>query len=162
MSKKECALIKAYREDHAVLGRGFTSLSAALRGGRISLACEIARTLDVAAGPHIAFEEKDFYPRLAQRLGESELARLYGEHEAGLAVIERLLTLARNGGLDEASLAQLIARSEAMEQHIAECAELFQAMAALPADEQARLLDRLRRWREAQPSWRDLKAQSNR
>ena len=156
MTQKTSTLLQAFHDDHAVLGRGFGSLSAALRARQIGLACEIARTLDAAAGAHIAFEEQDFYPKLKDTLGEGELTRLYDEHRQGFAVIGRLLHLPAGESPDEGQMAEMIARSEKMEQHIAECGDLFQALAALPRDEQTRLLERLLEWRARQPRWQDL------
>jgi hypothetical protein len=43
-----------------------------------------------------------------------------------------------------------------MEQHIADCGELFQAMASLSAEAQAELLKRLYYWRAQTPSWQEV------
>ena len=60
----------AFQRDHAVLGRGLHELAAALRDGDILSAKRVAAELDRDAGPHIAFEEQCFYPRMRDLLSD--------------------------------------------------------------------------------------------
>lgn len=146
-------LIRAFREDHAVLGRGFYELSTALRGRDLEAARAAARRLNEEAGPHIAFEELHFYPQLEPLLGKDEVARLYAEHGLGLGVVRRLLAAKQTAKLSEADYAALIEDSEVMERHITECGELFAAMGRIPVAQQERLLRELEELRRQKPSW---------
>lgn len=149
-------LFRLFREDHAVLGRGFHRLSERLRTGDDAGARAAARELDRDAGAHIAFEEEDFYPRLVPELGEAEVERLYRDHAGARDLVQALL--ADEAPLDEARRRELLARSEAMETHIAECGELFQALARLDDAEQDRLERRLEDWRRRRPRWSERPA----
>ena len=51
-------LLAAFREDHAILGRGFNELSCCLRAADILGAARAAREIDEEAGPHIALRRK--------------------------------------------------------------------------------------------------------
>ena len=68
-------LLAAFREDHAVLGRGFNELSCCLRAGDILGAGKAARRIYEEAGPHICFEEEDFYPALVPLAGRADGAK---------------------------------------------------------------------------------------
>lgn len=146
-------LFTCFREDHNVLGSGFHRLSERLRTGDTEGACAIAQWLDGAAGPHIAFEEEAFYPRLASLFGQREADRMYDEHRQGLAVIRTLINRNTAEPLDKPSCERLLAQSEAMETHIADCAELFEAIGRIPPEEQDALHQNLLAWRRRQPTW---------
>lgn len=146
-------LFTCFREDHNVLGNGFHQLSERLRTGDTAGACAVAQRLDGAAGPHIAFEEEAFYPRLASLFGQQEADRMYGEHRQGLAVIRALINRDTAEPLDKPSCERLLAQSEAMEAHIADCGELFEAIGRIPPEEQEALHRSLLDWRRRQPTW---------
>ncbi len=158
MSKPELetGLLRAFQEDHARLGDGFFRLSERLRANDPDGARAVARELDELAGPHIGFEEEDFYPRLVPILGSADVDRLRAEHDLALDTIRMLLEDA--GAFDEAQRAELLRGSEQMESHIAECGELFQALAQMPLEEQADLRARLMEWRRRRPHWTELHA----
>jgi len=149
-------LFKDFRDDHIVLGRGFGKISECLRAGDLEGAKEAAGAVDRDAGAHIAFEERAFYPKLAAFLGEEDIARLYDEHKTGLAVIMALISMRPEERPDRQTILSLIAGSETMEQHIAECGELFHALERLSEDERVELLQHLRHWRAIEPSWHEL------
>ncbi len=152
MPPDENNLFKAFREDHALLGKGFHDLSQALRADDRQLAAQIARTLNEAAGAHIAFEEEHFYPALARLLGADEVQRMSDEHRGGLEVVRALAHLREDTPLDPQGL---LRHSEAMESHIAECGELFEAMGRIPPREQDDLYEALVEWRSKRPRWTD-------
>ncbi len=112
-----------------------------------------AAELDRAAGPHIAFEEQHFYPALVPLLGEDHVKRLVEEHADGFKVVRALGTPSMDEGLSDNQRRALLGASEAMETHIAECGDLFEAMGRIPQAEQASLLDDLLRLRAEHPSW---------
>ncbi|MDH3602316.1 MAG: hypothetical protein OEU26_22105, partial [Candidatus Tectomicrobia bacterium] len=63
--------------------------------------------------------------------------------------------------LDRGTCDRLLEQSEAMETHIAECAELFEAMGRIPVEERRLLHQKLLAWRQRQPTWTDFAAECN-
>ncbi|MDF9391512.1 MULTISPECIES: hemerythrin domain-containing protein [Methylococcus] len=157
-SPPEHNLFEAFREDHTVLGRGFHELSQCLRGNDAAGARKAAERIDTAAGAHIAFEEKHFYPTLARMLGAPEVRRLYAEHGKGLAAVRALLERDPRALLPENERRRLLELSQSMETHIAECGEMFQALGRLSDAERAALYRQLTIWREKHPRWTALPA----
>ena len=156
MGRTRDELLRAFREDHAVLGRGFHRISAALRAGSGAEACVAAAEVDRDAGAHIAFEERHFYPALMRLLGKGRVEGLLKEHAEGLAVVRTLGSLSTAAALPEQRRRELLRASEAMETHIAECGELFEAIGRIPEAEQVALLDELLNLRAERPAWTDL------
>ena len=161
MQQSKDNLFTCFQEDHKVLGSGFHQLSAHLRTGDTPEACAIAQYLDEAAGAHIAFEETAFYPRLAPLFGQDEADRMRQEHQQGLAVIQALIKQPPAEPLDRGTCERLLEQSEAMEAHIADCGELFEAMGRIPAEEQRVLHQQLLACRQRQPKWTDFAAERN-
>lgn len=160
MAEENADLFSAFAEDHAFLGKGFHELSQSLRADDPDATRSLAARLDLEAGAHIAFEEENFYPTLAGLLGEAEVQRMYQDHRIGLEVVERLCDSAPGSELSEELRAELLRNSEAMERHIAECGDLFEAMGRLASSEQEALHTELMEWRLKQPSWRRYAAKS--
>lgn len=144
-------LVDAFQEDHARMGRGLHRLGEQLRVGDERGARAAAQELDAIAGPHIAFEEAEFYPRLIPVLGAAEVDRLHAEHEEGLRLVRRLLE--SEGALEPREMSELLHQCEAMEVHIAECGALFGAIGDLSAAEQESLHRSLHAWRNRAPRW---------
>lgn len=119
----------------------------------------MARHLDQVAGAHIAFEETAFYPRLVPFFGRDEAERMRAEHQQGLAVLQALVNCHDVEPIAPHTCAELLKQSEAMEAHIADCAELFGAMGRIPAAEQDILHQKLLAWRQRQPTWTDFAAE---
>ena len=145
-------LFEAFREDHALLGKGFYELSTCLRAKDVRCARQAAERLNEEAGAHIAFEEETFYPTLARRQSY-DAERLYEEHSEGLTVVRAVLDMDESEEMTDAKQRALLADSESMEEHIAECGELFEAMRTMPDDELRHLYDALVAWREKKPTW---------
>ena len=150
-------LFEAFHDDHAVLGKAFHAISTQLRGGDVTAARGIAERLDRDAGPHIAFEEEAFYPALRKLFGDEDVDRFYHEHDEGLVVLQALLQPDKRE-MSSTACAELLRQSEAMEVHIAECGELFEAMGRMPLAEQAALFQELLAWREKAPRWTEFAA----
>ena len=140
-------LLEAFEQDHVMLGRGFNQLSCCLRAGDPAGACAAARQLCEEAGAHIGFEEEDFYPALVPLLGEETVRRMRQEHCCGFDVICTLLGRGPDLPLHPDLGERLLAQSEVMEEHIAECGELFAAVRDIPPAKQQALYDRLIEWR---------------
>lgn len=155
MQQQKNSLFEAFHADHAVLGRGFHELSQSLRGNDLSAAQRVAQRIDADAGAHIAFEEEHFYKALLPLLGAAEVEKMYREHEHGLEVMQAVM---RADSLDEQQAAELLNKSQAMEEHIAECGDLFAAMGRIPAEQQAELHRHLLKWRDSNPHWTDYAA----
>lgn len=144
-------LLAAFQEDHAILGRGFNELSCCLRIGDMTGARVAARRLSEEAGPHICFEEEDFYPALVPLLSEETVRKMRQEHCCGLDAVRTLLNRSPDLSLPRDLSERLLAQSEVMESHIAECGELFTALRQIPSTEQRVLYDKLMEWRREQP-----------
>lgn len=153
MQQSKDNLFICFREDHKILGSGFHQLSAYLRTGETAKACAVAQHLDEVAGAHIAFEETEFYPRLTPFFGQDETDRMRDEHQQGLSVIQALINRPAAEPLDRSTCNRLLEQSETMEAHIADCAELFEVMGRIPAEEQRTLHQKLLSWRQRQPKW---------
>ncbi|MGA8990530.1 MAG: hemerythrin domain-containing protein [Rhodoplanes sp.] len=140
-------LLEAFRHDHVMLGRGFNELSYCLRAGDAVGAYAAACKLHDLAGAHISFEEEEYYPALIPLFGEETVRRMRQEHCCGVDVISTLLGRGPDLPLHPDLTARLLAQSEVMEEHIAECGELFAALRQIPAVKQRALYDKLIEWR---------------
>lgn len=158
MMNASTALFEAFREDHAVLGRGFHDISALLRARDLEGARARAGRLDREAGAHMAFEEGHFYPALRPLIGDTRVDRLHAEHEKGLEVVRRLSESAAETPVTEAQCLELLRCSELMESHVAECGELFGTLGRIPPDDQAALYERLLVLRRQAPRWTEVAA----
>ena len=149
-------LFDAFRADHAVLGRGLYSLATHIRAGEEQASREAAAQLAKDAGPHIAFEEADFYPALSGFLSQDEIDEMYADHENGRMLIKDILVMKSGALADQHYRDQLLARIEAAEAHVSECGELFGVMGGLTGETQMQLLTKLEAWREQSPSWLEI------
>ena len=162
MTPQPSDLFEAFKQDHAILGRGLHELSAHLRGGDPTAAKSVAERVDREAGAHIAFEEEFFYPTLRRLLGDSEVDRLHTEHDMGLSVIKTLLKMPEDTTPSEDERRTLLKNAELMEAHVAECGELFGAMGRIPPEEQKALYLELLTLREMAPRWTTFAASPER
>ena len=153
MRKAENPLFKAFSDDHALLGKGFHQLGERLRAADAAGARALAARIDQEAGPHMAFEEADFYPALKAFLDAEEVAGMYQEHADGQSLLQELLTLDDAALQDRARQQNLLQATEAMQSHIADCGALFGAMGGLSVAQQDALLQRLLHWRNKAPRW---------
>lgn len=141
-------LLEAFQQDHVLLGRGFNEMSCCLRAGDPAGVYAAARRLYEEAGAHIGFEEQDFYPALVPLVGEEAVRRMYQEHCCGFDVIQTLLRRGPGLPLPHELGDRLLAQTEVMEDHIAECGELFAALRQIPEAEQQALYEKLIDWRQ--------------
>ena len=160
MNARPSDLFEAFREDHAVLGRGLHEISEHLRGGDLVAAKACGERVDREAGAHIAFEEQFFYPALRRLLGDAEADRLHQEHGQGLCVIKALAELPEGATLSEAERRTMLQSSELMEAHVAECGELFADTARIPPEAQKALYRQLLALRERARRWTEFAAQA--
>lgn len=160
MNARPSDLFEAFREDHAVLGRGLHEISEHLRGGDLVAAKACGERVDREAGAHIAFEEQFFYPALRRLLGDGKADQFYHEHSRGLSVIKALVELPAGTTLREAERRTMLQDAELMEAHVAECGELFGAMGRIPLEEQKALYRELLALREKAPRWTEFAAKT--
>ncbi len=153
-------LAEAFKEDHAVLGRGLYEVSEHLRAGNDRAAKSRGERVDREAGAHIAFEEQFFYPALRRLLADTEVDRLYQEHGQGLWVIKTLTELPEGAELTETERRALLQASESTETHVAECGELFGVIGRIPIEEQKALYRELLALRENAPRWTEFAART--
>lgn len=156
MTNIKTLLFDAFREDHAVLGRGLYELETALAGGDVALAKTLATDLDQSAGAHIAFEEADFYPALKAFLSSAEVEEMYADHSNGARLLSQIDAINAETPLSGADQERLLAAVREMEQHVSECGELFGALGGLNEQEMERLYQRLENWRVKSPRWSDI------
>ncbi|WP_417622493.1 hemerythrin domain-containing protein [Parasphingorhabdus sp.] len=146
-------LFDAFREDHAVLGRGLHELRSLVQTDDIMALKTAAQKLDQAVGAHIAFEEEDFYPALQAFLSRQEVEQMYAEHAHGAETLVQIAALDDTAKLDDVSRNQLLDRIDEMEKHVSECGELFGALGGLDEKQKSEILEKLIRWREVAPIW---------
>ena len=149
-------LFEAFKVDHALLGSGLHELAERLRDADTPGAKIVVEQLARAAGPHIAFEENNFYPALQPFLSASEIDNMREEHARTRRLLEQVLALSPTA-LQETHLQnKLLEAVEAGQTHVAECGELFGAMGGLSEEEQAQLLSQLEQWQARAPNWLEL------
>lgn len=156
MTTIKTQLFDAFREDHAVLGRGLHKLRTALADGDIAGAKAAACALDRSAGAHIAFEEEHFYPALAAFLSPEEVDTMYDEHQDGARLLDAIAALGEGASADEADTANLIAAVDRMASHVSECGQLFGALGGLPEEAMDDLYKHLIALRERAPEWSEV------
>lgn len=159
MTKIKDQLFEAFKEDHALLGRGFFELGQSLRAGDKTEIQALARRIDQSAGAHIGFEEEDFYPALAKVTDQDDITRFHHEHGEGFEVLQRILAWDEETELSQAVRGALLAKVLIFEDHIAECGEMFGLLGGMTPAEQARLFDRLQHWRALEPSWSQVETE---
>lgn len=160
MTEIKDRLFEEFREDHAVLGKGFYQLAERIRAADAAGARHCADKIDREAGSHIFFEEEDFYPALKAYLSAEEIENMYREHADGRSLLQDILVLT-DKALDSQDLQQqLLQRVQGMQTHISDCGELFGAMGGLDVNQQAELLRKLEHWRLKAPHWLDQTASS--
>ena len=156
MTEIKQRLFDAFRDDHAVLGRGLYTLGTCLREGDAEGVRKAASDIDIKAGAHIAFEQSDFYPALKPFLSIAEIDAMYVDHFEGQGLLTEIQLLQKSD-LDDDNLQQkLIEAVEQMETHASECGELFGVMGGLNEAAQEHLLQRIDYWRERAPRWTSL------
>lgn len=153
MTEIKQRLFDAFKQDHALLGSSFFVLATCLRDNDIAGARELAVKISMQAGPHIAFEEEEFYPALKRFLDQDEIDAMYLDHDKGRMLLENISRLDASVELDDAQKKQLLAEVEHFESHVSECGELFGVMGGLSDAELEHLLERLNHFRLQAPHW---------
>lgn len=136
--------------------RGLNALRRALQAEDFEAARVVADELDVAVGPHIAFEERCFYPALKQMLGGQFVAQLYREHGCARRALEGLAALTPGAPPSAADKATINQAVDVALEHAHSCGTLVSHVDRIDPSEQDRLLARLKEFRELGMRWSDL------
>lgn len=147
-------LIAEFLKDHQQFSRLLYQISKLLQEGKIDLARERARDLDRIAGPHIAYEEAELYPRLSElgAKGVSEKMLVNQHHEALNAV--RALIDAESP--DKQSLEAIQTGFQGALAHAEHCGSLISLLNGLDENAQAASLETLKTFREGGKKWTEL------
>jgi hypothetical protein len=159
MAETPNALRDAFIEDHRTLTDGLTRILEALRANDLATAASVARQVDVAAGPHIDFEENVYYPQLAADMGDEHVEQLHHEHDVGLHAIRSLITRDSAEPLRDDERQTLVEQIQATLDHAISCGALLRHVTSLDPDRQTEILAALkeargrgRRWTELHPA----------
>ena len=147
-------LIAEFLKDHQQFSRLLYQISRLLKEGKTELARERAKDLDALAGPHIAYEEAELYPRLV-RMGERSVTEemLVGQHHEALDAVRALID---SDHLDEERLEAIQDGFKGALAHAEHCGSLISLMSQLDETEQSDSLRELIRLREVGQKWTEL------
>jgi hypothetical protein len=149
-------LVAAFEEDHARMTRGLELLYGLLERDDLAAAVAAAERLDAEAGPHIDFEESAFYPELRRRIGDREVDRLYGEHDAGRRAVAEIRRLDVSRRLDPARRQQLLSQLDVAREHAFSCGTLLSHLDALDAPALKTMMGCLEETRRLHRRWTEV------
>ena len=154
MLDTKAPLIAEFLKDHQQFSRLLYQISKLLEEGDIETARQRAKDLDVLAGPHIAYEEAELYPRLAQ-MGEKSVTEemLVGQHHDALDAVRGLMN---ESPLDEAAVESIKIGFQGALSHAEHCGSLISLMTRLDQQEQSVSLEKLKQLREEGKKWTEL------
>ncbi len=147
-------LISEFLKDHQLFSRLLLEISKLLEQGKIEDARKRARGLGILAGPHIAYEESELYPRLAE-LGEemaTEAALVDQHHEA----LDAVKLLAGRRLLSELEVDAIKTGIQDAISHAEHCGTLISLLTQLDDDQQNESLAILKRLRVEGKKWTEL------
>lgn len=143
----------AFLEDHRRLMRGLKGLLRALESTDDVSAVRLARELDEDAGPHMAFEEEVFYPRVAETRGQDFVDGLIAEHAVGQRAINALVENATSTRLTEDERNQLIEDVRLALRHALSCGTLLSEIRRSEPERERREIERLTELRDRGERW---------
>ncbi len=146
----------AFIEDHRTLTRGLSRLVKLVQEARYDEAVLVANEIDQAAGPHIEFEEKSFYPEVRKTRGREYVENLYDEHRSGLEAIRLLMKLEPGTVPAPEDRERLLFLLRRVLDHAVSCGTLLSHVTSLGDDEQQRFLAELERCRKVAHKWSEL------
>ena len=148
-------LVTEFLKDHQQFSRLLYEISKLLEAEDLQKARVRAEELNRLAGPHIAYEEAELYPRL-QGMGVTSVSEehLVGEHHQVLDAVELLL---RSEPLTPDELTQCREGIKIALDHAEHCGSLISLVSRLGQKEQAASLVVLKQLREEGKSWTELK-----
>ena len=153
MKDSDPNLRAAFLKDHQTFTRGLSRILKALRDQDDALAVGLAEELDRDVGPHIEFEEQQFYPELKKRLDAPFVEQLYREHATGQRAIATLLDLRGAGELTADARDEVIRMLTQTMDHALSCGSLLSHLDGLGDERQADLLHELQESRNRGRRW---------
>ena len=147
-------LIAEFLKDHQQFSRLLSEIDRLLAVEKYELARQRASELNALAGPHIAYEETELYPRLAA-LGEHNVSQqlLVEQHHDALDAV-RLLISKHN--LTPLQVKAIRSGIKLGLNHAEHCGSLISLMAQLSEEDQAKSLTQLYRLRYEGKLWTEL------
>lgn len=154
LDTQKSPLIVEFLIDHQQFSRLLYQIRKLLADRDVEKAKDLAVKLDRLAGPHIAFEEMELYPRLAQ-LGEQHVTEelLIGQHHEALNALRELLQFE---GDDMSSIRQMEAGFADALEHAEHCGSLISLMLHLSDNDKDEALAALKRLRKEGPPWTQM------
>lgn len=151
------ALEREFVRDHQVLTQGFSQILGALEENNWTSAVEAARKVNREAGRHIAFEEAELYPRVAQQRGADFSRQLVEEHRIATDAIRFLLQHPTPDDVQPEERMELIDEVQTGLDHAISCGTLLSHLTVLDAETQQKLLDSLEQCRKEAKQMTDLR-----
>lgn len=141
--------------DHKKMTRGFRDLIKALEAHDIPAAKELALKLDLAAGPHIEFEEHVLYPTVEEDRGQEYGETLRQEHQVARSAL-RFVLEHDDELLRPEDRARVIQQLRVGFEHAVSCGSLLSHLTVLDPESQAQMLNTLKEYRERKLRWTEL------
>lgn len=147
-------LIAEFLKDHQQFSRLLFEISKLVEQDKFDQARGRAIELDRLAGPHIAYEESELYPRLA-KLGDDTVSEevLIDQHHDALAALRLLLTRETLTQEDKETIKNGFRGALSHAEH---CGSLISFMSRLDKGLQAKSLKELTRLRVEGKKWTEL------
>ncbi len=145
----------AFLADHKKLTRGFRDLIKALEADDRAGVTRLTTELDLAAGPHIEFEEHVLYPTVEEERGGAYGDTLRHEHQVARSALCFLLDHA-DEPLKPEDRARVIQQLRVGFEHAVACGSLLSHITVLDEASQEKMLGKLREYREQKLRWTKL------
>lgn len=153
MRLEQVPLVREFLADHKKMSKLMLHVLVSLEEGDNAAAVQSARELDNVAGPHIAYEESELYPRISGEKLISETTReLHDEHREAAMAVKLLL---ENPEPDQPTKQQILDGLRTGVHHAEHCGSLARLLAALPTPEQDESLAKLLAYRQQGRKWTD-------
>lgn len=150
---EDVPLVREFLDDHRKMSQLMLHVVVSLEIGNLDEATAAAEKLDQIAGPHIAFEETELYPRISgEKLISDTTRQLCDEHREALMALKALL---EDPQPDEEQLAKILGGLKTGVRHAEHCGSMVSLLAALPEPEQSDSLARLLELRREGKPWTD-------
>jgi hypothetical protein len=152
------SLSQYFLKAHQHFIRGLNRIVECLERNDPRTAAQAALDLDRRSGPHVEFEETEFYPLLVQPLGQQFVSQLYREHMAGLDALRAILAHDQTASYSEEEQRMLVEKARIALDHATSCGTLLSHVAGLTEDHKQELLRHYRQIERRGRRWTELHA----
>lgn len=150
---EQIPLVREFLADHQQMSQLLLHTLVSLEEDDVVAAVASADALDRVAGPHIAYEESELYPRISgEKLISETTAVMYAEHREAVLAVKKLLD---NPRPNETTKLEIIEGLRTGVRHAEHCGSLVSLLAALPEPEQEASLQKLFEFRKGGRPWTD-------